>query len=165
MKSILIALPAMIALGGCLNYQLGTTLPPELRSVHVPSVRNTSLEPGLDTTMSSSLLREIQREGTLLLTAEEYAKTRLDIVIVRFRLEPVRYQRDETRSPDEYRATAVADVSFTRIADGKALYKGAIEGDVTFNVGSDLVSAKQDMLPKVCDDLARKIIEHCISVW
>jgi len=165
MKRLLLALAAMLSLAGCANYQLGTTLAPEDRPVHVPSVRNESQEPGVDSLASSAILREIQREGTLILTSENQAATRLDITIVRFRLEPTRYQRDETRAPDEYRATVVADVAFTRIGDGKTLYRGVVEGDTTFPIGSDLVSAKQDMMPKAVDDLARKVIDRCISTW
>jgi len=165
MKRTLLALAAMLALAGCANYQLGTTLARDLRPVLVPSVRNESSEPGVDSLASSAILREIQREGTLILSSEDQAATRLDITIVRFRLEPIRYQRDDTRAPDEYRATVVADVAFTRISDGKVLYSGAVEGDTTFPIGSDLVSAKQDMMPKAIDDLARKVIDRCISIW
>lgn len=165
MKMIPTLCAALCLLAGCQNYQLGTTLPENLRAVHVPSIRNESLEPGLDAIASSSLMREIQREGTLVLTGEDLCATRLDVTVVRFRMEPVRYERDDTRSPNEYRATVTADVSFTRVSDGKALYRGVVEGDANFAVGSDLVSAKQDMMPKACADLARKVVDRCISIW
>jgi hypothetical protein len=152
-------------MAGCLNYQLGTTLPANLRAVHVPSVNNSSSEPGVDSKATAAVLREIQREGTLVLTAEHSATTRLDITVVRFRMEPVRYERDDTQTPDEYRALIVADVSFRSLRDDKILFAGAVEGETVFPSGTDLVSAKQDMLPKACDDLARRIIDRCISVW
>lgn len=158
------ALLAVLSVG-CLNYQLGTTLPAALRAVHVPSVANTSNEPGVDRTATAALLREVQREGTLSLTAEHSATTRLDVTVVRFRMEPVRFERDDTRKPDEYRMVVVADVVFKNIRDSKVLFQGAVEGESVFGSGTDLVSAKQNMLPEACDDLARKIVDRCISVW
>jgi hypothetical protein len=166
MKSILIATVAMLAFAGCANYQLGTTLPEALRAVHVPSVRNDELlEPGLDALATSAILREVQREGTLVLTDADQAATRLDIAIVRFRMEPIRYQRDDTRTPGEYRATLTADVTFLRLSDGKPIYRGVVEGETTLSAVSDLGSAKTATLPDACDDLARKILERCTSAW
>lgn len=162
------ALPAALLaalMAGCLNYQFGTTLPAHLRAVQVPSVVNATSEPGIDTAATTAVLREIQREGTLVLSAEHSAATKLDITVVRFRMEPVRYQRDDTRTPDEYRAVVVADVTFRNLRDDKVLFSGAVEGEAVFPSGTDLVSAKQDELPKACDDLARKIVDRCISVW
>jgi len=166
MKRLLLPLAFFATLlTGCLNYQLGTTLPANLRQVHVPSVANTSPEPGVDAVATSAVMREIQREGTLKLTPKHSATTQLDITIVKFALEPVHYRRHDTRTPDEYRAVVTAEVHFTEMGSDKLLYSSAIEGESVFPSGSDFVSAKQDELPKACEDLARKIVDRCISVW
>ncbi len=156
---------AALALAGCLQYRLGTTLPEELRSVHVPSVRNRTEEPGIDRLASSLLLRELQREGTLSLATESEAATQLLVTVVRFAMEPVRYSRHDARTPDEYRAVAMAEVRFANLRTGEALFEGMVEGEATFPTGTDLVSAKEEMLAAVCQDLARRIIDRCVSVW
>ena len=166
MKATLIAASALLTAAGCANYQFGTTLSKADRAVHVPSVRCDELaEPGLDALATSVILREVQREGTLVLTDADRATTRLDISIVRFRMEPIRYQRDDTRTPGEYRVTLTADVDFTRLSDSKAIYRGAVEGETTLAAVSDLGSAKTASLPAACEDLARKILERCTSAW
>ncbi len=156
---------AALALGGCLQYQLGTTLPEELRSVHVPSVRNRTEEPGIDRMASEALLREIQREGTLTVTGETQAATLLTVSVVRFSMEPVRFARHDSRTPDEYRASLLAEVRFQNVRTGAAIYEGVVEGETTFPAGTDLVSARQDMLAQACQDLARRIVDRCVSVW
>ncbi len=160
-----LAATAALTLGGCLQYQLGTTLPEDLRSVHMPSVLNRTEEPGIDRLASTALLRELQREGTLSVTSEDAAATLLTVTVVRFTMEPVRFARHDSRTPDEYRAAVFAEVLFQNARTGATLYAGVVEGETTFPTGTDLVSARQEMLVEACQDLARRIVDRCVSIW
>ena len=49
MRQAMVLLIALVPLlGGCLGYRLGTTLPPGIRSLHVPTFVNLTGEPGLE---------------------------------------------------------------------------------------------------------------------
>ena len=153
-------------LSGCAsNYKLGTTLPKELRDVYVPSVKNESGEPMIDLSATPTVLREVRREGTLSITDESRAVTRLDVTIKSFEMKPVRYSSTSADKPQEYRATIKADVIFRRRDTGAVLFTGEVTGDETFEDTGDLVSAKQRVVPEALEDLSEDIVDRCISVW
>ena len=158
-----------VLVSGCAEYRLGTTLPAKLRDVYVVPIRNESGQPQVDLEVWHALNAEIQREGTMKLSSEGRASTKLEVVIVGYDLEPVRYNRDNTKLPDEYRMVLRAHVVFTNLKEpnpSKAIIMdGVIEGDETFLRGTDTITARQRCLPAAGKKLANRIVEDCISVW
>lgn len=156
-----------LVLAGCAgSYQLGTTLPPDLRDVYVPAIVNESTEPTLHQVATQKLLREIQRDGTLNLVSDETSATTVLEVIVRdVDMDIVTYQTNDKHTGREYRATVRSHVVFRKRATGTVLYEGNPIGEEEFDVGGDLNSAKRRMMPKACEDLAKNIVNECISIW
>ena len=162
------ALPVLAALcvGCASNYQLGTTLPPALRDVYVPSVVNQTTEPTIHQIASQSLLAEIQRDGTLnLLSEEEEARVILEVSIINFEMKAIAYQENDKHTGREYRATVTAHVSFRDRSNGRVLLSNNIIGETDFELVSDLTSAKRRMMPIVCKKLSENIVDACISIW
>ena len=160
--SILLALGA-----GCASdYQLGTTLPPDLRDVYVPSVQNQSLEPTIHQDATRCLLREIRRDGTLnLISDETSAATILEVTIVKFTMSAMTYQKNDKHAGRDYRGTVTAHVVFRKRATGTVLFEGDVFGEEEFDATGDLTSAKRRMMPEACKDLAERIVDACISYW
>lgn len=164
------ATAAMLALtSGCANYNLGTTLSQNLRDVYVPNIRNESGQPGVERELTKAILKEIQREGTLRLVSEDRASTRLDIVVVGYRQDSIRYNRENTGVSEEYRMVLRATTTFTNLNEPdpqKAIIlENVAEGDATFLRGTDTITAMQRCLPKAAADLAEQIIDTCVSAW
>jgi hypothetical protein len=158
----------LLALGaGCAtDYQLGTTLAPDLRDVYVPSVQNQSQEPTIHQDATRALLREIRRDGTLnLITDETSASTILEVTILKFNMSALTYQRNDKHAGRDYRGTVTAHVVFRKRATGTVLYEGDISGEEEFDATGDLTSAKRRMMPEACKDLAERIVDACISIW
>lgn len=156
-----------LVLAGCAgSYQLGTTLPADLRDVYVPAVINESTEPTLHQVATQKLLREIQRDGTLnLVTDEASATTVLEVTVKDVDMSVVTYQANDKHTGKEYRATVRSHVIFRKRATGTVLYEGNPIGEEEFDATSDLNSAKRRMMPKACENLAENIVDACISLW
>ena len=165
MKHLALLAPVAAALlAGCAsNYQLGTTLAPELRDVYVMAVQNQSSEPTIHQTATAKLLREIQRDGTLNLVSDETsATTVLEVTILDFTMKATTYQSNDKHTGREYRATITSHVIFRKRATG---YEGNIIGEENFDATGDLNTAKRRMMPEACRDLAERIVDACISLW
>ena len=168
MKYLALLAPVAAALlAGCAShYQLGTTLPPDLRDVYVMAVQNQSNEPTIHQTATSKLLREIQRDGTLNLVSDETsATTVLEVTILEFTMKATTYQSNDKHTGREYRAAITSHVIFRKRATGTILYEGNIIGEENFDATGDLNTAKRRMMPEACRDLAERIVDACISLW
>lgn len=166
-------LAAALVAGCATQYQLGSTLKPELRDVYVPTVLNESGEPDAARALQRALVREIQRDGTLRMVPESQAATRLDVVVTDYKQSATTYAQRDTQRPTEYRMVLTARVSFTRIPRAQAgetaakpiWARSAVTGSETFAGGSGAVAAKLACLPEAAADLAETIVDGCVGAW
>jgi hypothetical protein len=156
---------ALALTGGCTTYELGSTLPPGIESIDIPAVVNRTDEPLLETEVTRELRREFQRDGTLRLAAAGSADARVDVTLVKFKLEPLRYEHDESRSVQEYRMYITADVVVTRRGETKPMMQREMQGDTTFQFFGDLASSKVQGTPLAARDLAHDIVEALVEYW
>jgi hypothetical protein len=159
------ALAALAVAGGCVGYKLGSTLPPGIESVYVPTFINETGEPFVETETTRAAIQEFQKDGTLRVRDRAVADAILNVTVVEFELEPLRYERDRNKTTDEYRLTLTADVSFARAKDGEVLITRRVKGETDFLPGGDLGSAKRAALPQAARDLAHDIVESVVEYW
>lgn len=159
------ALALLVACAGCTSYQLGSTLPPGLESVYVPTVENRTGEPLLDSEVSRALLREFQRDGTLRVENEANASARLETTLVKFEMTPLRYERNDAKQTREYRVLITADIVLRSAKDNKVLVQRRTEGEATFDFLGDLASSKLTAVPKAATDLSHDIVEAIVEYW
>ncbi len=157
------------SISGCANYKLGTTLDPSLRDVYVPNVRNESGQPGVEIEVMRALTKEIQREGTLRIVSEENASTKLEVTVVGYKQDSIRYSSRESSLSEEYRMVLTANVTFASLNapdPSKAIIvQRVFEGDKTFLRGTDTITARQRCLPFAAEEVAEEIINACVSAW
>jgi hypothetical protein len=150
---------------GCVGYQLGSTLPPGIESVCVPAFENRTTEPNLERETTAAAIRELQKDGTLRIASAEDADSVLTVKLVKFSLEPLRYEKDRERTAKEYRLTITADILFVEARTGKELLIHQVEGESTFIASGDLSSGKRNALPEAAKDLAHDIVESVVEYW
>ena len=160
-------IPAILALTltGCLGYRLGSTLPPNIRSVYMPTIVNETTEPLLEIETTRALKRELRKDGTLRLAQAEDADSALRVQLVRYSLQPLRYERGRARTVSEYRLSMRAEISFERLDTGEILVERTVKGESTFTTTGDLTSSKQASLPAAARDLAHNIVEVVVEYW
>ncbi len=166
-KNILtiLASATLTFLAGCANYQLGTTLPPHLRSVYVETFKNVSKEPQIETTITSQTIREFQRDGQLKIRDADEADIILTGFITDYELNPVRSNRNNPKATLEYKAVIKVRISAVERVTGKKVTIQTVTGSKNFEVRGDLMTARRNILPEVSRELGRKVVDAVISAW
>jgi hypothetical protein len=162
-----IAVLCLLALApvGCIEYQIGSTLPPDFKSIHIRTFGNVTGQPQIEFATTQATIQEFQREGTLRVTTQDRADAVLEAKIVGYALQPLRYRKDQTTTANEYRLILDADVTLTA-RDGKAMMTAKrVQGTKTFTVAGDLKSAEVGAQPLAARDLAYHILESVIEYW
>jgi hypothetical protein len=155
----------LLAVSGCVGYQLGSTLPPGVNSVYVPTFLNETGEPFVEVEATRAAIQEFQKDGTLRVREREAADGILNVTMLKFQLEPLRFERDRNKTTDEYRLTLTAQVSFERAKDGEVIMTRVVKGEADFEPAGDLSSAKRAALPVAARDLAHSIVESVVEYW
>lgn len=159
------AVTVVLTLSGCVGYRLGSTLPPGIDSVYVPTFINETGEPMVEVEATRAAIQAFQKDGTLRVLDREMADAILNVTVVDYELKPLRYQRDKNKTTQEYRLTLTAEVSFERTEDGEVIISRRVKGEADFEPGSDLSSAKRAALPQAARDLAHDIVECVVEYW
>lgn len=150
---------------GCAGYRLGSTLPPDINVVHVPTFVNETPEPRLEIEATQATIREIQRDGTLSISDLQLADVVLDVRLIKFKLEPLRYEADNVVATKEYRLTITAGLTLTNRKTDTIMIRNTVQGEADFVPTGDLSSAKRDALPVAAKDLAHDIVESVVEYW
>jgi len=157
---------SLFLLTGCASYRLGSMLPPDVKSVYMPTAINATTEPLLANDVTSAVFAELQRDGSLSPESEDQADTVLTVRITNYDLTPLSFTRDNRSEPDQYRLTLAAEVELVVRETGKTLVRsGRITGQDTFPLSGDITQAKRIGLPDAADDLARVIVATITEAW
>jgi len=156
---------ALLLTGGCAGYRIGSTLPPGISVVNVPTFENQTSEPRLEIETTQATISEIQRDGTLSVSDFDKSDVILNVVLTGFRLEPLRYDPNRTTTTREYRLTITADLKLTYRRTKEVLTQATVQGEADFTPTGDLSSAKREALPIAATDLAHDIVESIVEYW
>jgi len=151
------------ALAGC-GYTF-TMLPPGVKSVHVPAVENKCGRPGIEAQATRAIINELHTDGSLKVVSADRADSILKVTVVGYKLEPLRYDPEDTKATVEYRLKLRADLEFRRMPGNEVIRKKRVEGESTFEPIGDLPSAERSALPEATRDLAHDIVETVTEYW
>ena len=169
MKQWLILMVGLIVAGGgtgCAGYRLGSMLPDDIKTVHVPTIINKTSEPQVEADITQALIQDIQRDGSLRVVNQDQADTVLVVTLRNYTLEPVAYRTDQRTSAREYRIVLNASILMTRRGTGAVVVEApSVRGEFVFPVAGDLSSSKLRGLPQAAEDLAHNIVEKVVEVW
>ena len=157
---------AVLLLPGCANYQLGSMLPAGVKSVYVPTFVNRTNEPLLESETTRAVIEQIQLDGSLKLADKDQADSILEVTLVDFRMDPLRYDTQRRTQATEYRMSITASVVLKRRSDDKVLVEEPrVMGEKDFTFTSDLTSSKRQFLPDAAQDLGHDITEKIVEAW
>lgn len=153
-------------LTGCAGYQLGSMLPPDIKTVYVPTFVNKTQEPLIEVDTTQAAIEEFQRDGSLRVVNEDQADAVLEVTLREYRIQPVAYRTDQKTSAKEYRITIFASVLLKRRGtDAVVAENPRVKGETVFPFSGDLTSSKLTGLPNVAEDLAHNIVEQVVEAW
>lgn len=165
MKTQLAIVISALAIAGCANYRIGTTLPKHLRTVSVETFRNATDEPNVQSRITSATLQELQRDGQLKVKTPDEADINLTGVITNYELERMRADSNNPKRTSEYKVIATVRIEAVERATGKRIVTQTVSGSKIFDATGDMATAKRNALPDVAKDTARKIVDAVISAW
>lgn len=164
--SVLILLALVGLSTGCAGYRLGSMLPPDIRTVSVPTFDNQTTEPLLEVETTRRSINMIQRDGSLLLVPREEADSELLVTLTEFDMQPLAFDRNRRAAAEEYRIFITASIQLIRLSTGDVIAAHPrVRGESTFEVVGDLTSAKLTAIPAAADDLAQQIISTLVETW
>ncbi len=163
---ILIAGSALLSGCASMGYNLGSMLPPEIKTVHVPLFVNDTDEPLIESEVTRAALQAFQLDGSLKVVSEDQADSLLKVVLTDYQIVPISYRRDRRTATDEYRIYITAKVQLSRTDTGEILAQSAyVRGESTFAFTGDLTTSKRQGLPAAAEDLAHDIVEKVVEYW
>lgn len=153
-------------MSGCVGYKLGSNLPAGIRTVAVPVFANETGEPGLEAIATSAAIQEVQKDGSLKIAPREQANCLLEVRLKQYKLNPVRYRRDQATTAREYRLDLTADYVLRKLPGNEVIAQGTgINGFTNFEALADLPSARRAAFPKAAADLAHRIVREVTEYW
>lgn len=151
---------------GCGAYRLGTTLPDNLKTVYVPTFKNTTYQPGIEVDITDAVVSQFRKDGNLQPVSQNEADTILLGEITGWERRVMGYTGKDDNEVEEYRLYVVAVIAFKDRSTGKLLVaRQKIRGYTDFYLEGDMTEAEESAEPEAYKDLARRIVDHVVSIW
>ncbi len=162
----LVVLLALTILNGCVGYQLGSMLPADIKTVHVPTFINDTSEPLIESEATQATVIRLQQDGSLKVVKQAQADAILEVELKEYKLEPVSFERNKETRANEYRIILKANVVLKRAATDEVIVQiPKVSGEADFIFSGNLSSAKQSAFPEAARDLAHDIVEKVVEAW
>jgi len=151
---------------GCVGYRVGSTLPPDVKSIYVKTFINKCNEPLIEIDTTTAAIEEFQKDGTLKIARQDEADVVLECTLRRITLTPLRYDRTDKAQPNEYRMTIYASLTLKRTQTHQTLGQfDDVKGEASFSYVGNMAGAKRGAIPDAAEDLAKRIVEKVVEVW
>ena len=156
----------LLTLPGCVGYQLGSTLPPDVKAIYVQLFINNCNEPLLEIDTTNATIAEFQKDGTLRIVPKGEADVLLETTLNAMTLTPLRYdQITDKAKPNEYRLTLQVSFVLKRAKTREIMNEASVVGESTFVFVGNLNSSKRAAIPAASEDLAKRIVEKVVETW
>ncbi|KQC16093.1 MAG: hypothetical protein APR56_09965 [Methanosaeta sp. SDB] len=156
----------LVLIVSCSHYQLGTTLPPHLRTVYIPTFENKTYQPGIEADVTDAVITRFRQDGNLQPVGEDQADTVVSGEITDWNRRVLGYTGRDEDNVEEYRLYVTATISFRERGTGRYLIRRQkIRGYTDFYLEGDLPSAEEAARPRAYQDLARNIVDVVVSIW
>ncbi|MBS0660803.1 MAG: hypothetical protein JSR82_21505 [Verrucomicrobia bacterium] len=157
----LLATLAGLSLSGCAGYQLGPAKPAYLskvQSISVPTFRSEVLEPRAETLVTSSVIKEFQRDGTYRIAPEGRGDATLLGTIESLERTPVRTVRGNVLQPAEFVLEMKIRFELREGGkDGRVIDGGRVSGTASFFASTDLTQDQRQAIPRAAEQAAARL--------
>lgn len=154
-----------ITISGCANYRLGTTLPDYLKTISIETFVNQSVEPNIESRITSAVRREFQRDGQLDIAAANEGDILLTGTLLAYDIEPLLYDKNKPNTTRRYQAKISCSILAVERESGKQLANRVVSGSVSFPAAGDAVTARRNSLDAVARSLAQEVVDAVVSAW
>ena len=158
---------ALLLFSSCGSYHLGTTLPSDMRTVFVPTFKNITSEPGIETGITNAVINRFQVDGNLKTASREEADTILEGEITGWNRRVMGYGGQDKEEVEEYRLYITARIKFIDQRTGAVLLPSRIvKGKTDYYIDTEpLPVAEEAARPDAYRDLAKAVVDAVVSFW
>ncbi len=162
-------LTALVVLGcGCAGYRVGNISGKEvqgIKTVYVPTAKNESYTPGLQTLVANAVTRRLNNDGTLE-TGGSDSDSELDVTITDVKRNSIRSAQRDVLITAEFEVRIEARVTFINKRLGKKVIDNeGMTGTTTFYIQQDAIEGERQALPLAAENLAYNIVKRITEGW
>ena len=162
---LLAPLSAALAFGGC-GYSLRTSMPPGIKSIHVPVLENKTAEPGIEDFITQALTQAVVQSGRVRIAPNaREADAALEGSIVEYRLTSLSFDRGANVT--SYRLIIGLALTFKDLKQNKIIWKqDRIEERADFQVAGQVtqtLAREEQAVQRAAVDVARAIVSFAFE--
>jgi hypothetical protein len=163
LRSLVLALTAL-ALTGC-GYSTRGNLPSHIKSVAVPIFKNRTLEPGVESAITSGVVNAFTSGGRVRVVPLEQADAILEGEVVGYSLDGLAFDRNA--NVRAYRLRLILNVEFRDVRRSELLWRQeGLEETSDFQVEgqvSDTVARGQGAVLQAASEIGRKVVNLAVD--
>ena len=163
-------LPVLLAgsvwLNGCAGYHLGPAKPNYLKDIHtvsVPVFRNNTLIPRIENTFTTSVISQLQQDGSLQVVGPGEGDATLVCVIDRIERAPARSVTGNVLLTSEFELNVAVRYSLQEKGTGRIIDNGRVTGETSFFVGTDVQQDERQAIPIAAQQLAVRLVSELVE--
>ena len=163
-------LPVLLAgaasLNGCMGYHLGPAKPNYLKDIHtvsVPVFRNNTLIPRIENVFTTSVISQLQQDGSLKVVASGEGDATLVCVIDRVERAPARSVTGNVLLTSEFELSVGVRYSLQEKGTGRIIDNGRTTGETSFFVGTDVQQDERQAIPIAAQQLAVRLVSELVE--
>ncbi len=155
---------AAVFLAGC-GYSTKGNLPSHIKTVAVPMFRNRTLEPGVESAVTSGVVNAFTGSGKLKVVAQDQADAILEGEVVGYSLEGLTFDRNA--NVRAYRLRLVLNVEFRDVRQSAMLWRQeGLQETSDFQVAgqvSDTLARGQGAVLQAASEIGRKVVNLAVE--
>jgi hypothetical protein len=153
---------------GCAGYTLGPTPPTYMkgvRQVAVPVFKNSTIAPDVETLATTTVIKQIQEDGTYEVTAADRADVLILGTIVSVERTKARSLQGNVLASSEFNLRVTIDFRVERPNTAQLMAQRSFEGVTSFFVGNDTASQEREAIPLAVQDAATQFVSFLSEGW
>jgi hypothetical protein len=170
MKKLLspLALTLSLLLSSCAGYHLGGQKPAHLAGITklaVPTFENLTLEPRLASTVTNSLIKQIQVDGSYQVASKDQADAVLEGQVTRVTRTQFRSDRRNVLRTSQLQMRLTAIFTIRDTASGRAIHTGQASANTYVILDSNVQNSEAQALDDAAQRLAASIANEISEGW
>jgi hypothetical protein len=139
-----------------------------MKGVHrvaVPIFRNTTVAPDIQTMATTTVIKQIQQDGTYEVTGADQADAIVVGTIVSVERTKARSLQGNVLASSEFNLRITIDFRIERPNTSQLMAQRNIEGDTSFFVGNDTAVQENEAIPLAVQDAAVQFVSFLSEGW
>jgi hypothetical protein len=139
-----------------------------MKGVHrvaVPIFKNTTITPDIQAIATTTVIKQIQQDGTYEVTGVDQADAVVVGTIVNVERTKARSLVGNVIASAEFNLRITIDFRIERPNTSQLMAQRSVEGDTSFFVGNDIATQERQAIPLAVEDLAVQFVSFLSEGW